>query len=55
MNKKEREIPSIALLSADLAWSLLTPKQQQQSLEYLEKVGEKEQTSESTKEIHSKR
>ncbi len=55
MNERKGKILSIALLSANLAWNLLTPDQQRQSLEYLKKVREKEQTSEKTQEICSKR
>jgi len=53
MNEQEREILSIASLSADLAWKLLTPEQQQQLLKYLEKVQEKKIINENTKEIRS--
>lgn len=53
MNEQEREILSIASLSADLAWKLLTLEQQQQLLKYLEKVQEKKITNENTKEIRS--
>ncbi len=53
MNEQEREILSIASLSADLAWKLLTLEQQQQLLQYLEKVQEKKITNENTKEIRS--
>ncbi len=56
MNERgENRNLSIALLSADLAWKLLTPEQQRKSLEYLEKVREKEQASEKTQKIHPKR
>lgn len=51
MNEQEREVLSIASLSADLAWKLLTLEQQQQLLQYLEKVQEKKITNENTKEI----
>ena len=51
MNEQEHKILSIAALSASLAWSLLTPEQQRQALEYLEKVREKERTNEKTQEI----
>ncbi|HEU5376590.1 MAG TPA: hypothetical protein VFV38_14225 [Ktedonobacteraceae bacterium] len=40
MSKQGREISSIASLSPDLAWKLLTPRQQKQHLEYLKKVHE---------------
>jgi hypothetical protein len=40
MSKQGREIPSIASLSPDLAWNLLTQQQQQKHLEYLKKVHE---------------
>jgi len=53
MNEQEREILSIASLSADLAWKLLTLEQQQQLLQYFEKVQEKKITNENTKEIRS--
>jgi len=53
MNEQEREILSIASLSADLAWKLLTREQQQQLLQYFEKVQEKKITNENTKEIRS--
>ncbi len=53
MNEQEREILSIASLSADLAWKLLTLEQQQQLLQYLEKVQEKKITNENTEEIRS--
>jgi hypothetical protein len=55
MTERKSKIPSIALLSANLAWNLLTPDQQQQSLEYLKQVREKEQASEKTQEIRPKR
>lgn len=55
MNKREQKILSVALLSADLAWNLLTPEQQRQSLEYLKRVNEKEKTREDPQEIHTQR
>jgi hypothetical protein len=40
MNEQKCKTPSIASLFPDLAWKLLTSDQQQQLLEYLEKVHE---------------
>ncbi len=51
MNKREGKFLSIALLSANLAWNLLTPEQQRQSLKYLETVCEKERTNEKTYKV----
>ena len=55
MDKEECEIRSIASFSAALAWNLLTLEQQQRSLEYLEKVREKERTNEKTQKIRTAR
>jgi hypothetical protein len=55
MNEQESKILSVASLSADLAWSLLTPEQQQQLLRYLEKVQKEEKTNEKTYKIRATR
>jgi hypothetical protein len=55
-NKQERKFLSVALLSADLAWKLLTLEQQRQSLEYIKKVcKEKEEPDEDTQEVRATR
>lgn len=40
MNEQNRKTPSIASLSSSLAWNLLTPEEQRNLLEYLDKVHE---------------
>ena len=40
-DRGKTEITSIASLSADLAWSLLTPEEQRLVLEYIDKVRER--------------
>ena len=44
--RKDSQVLVVAQLSADLAWSLLTPEQQKMTLEYLEKVREWETNQE---------
>lgn len=55
MDEQKRKNLSIASLSANLAWNLLTPEEQRQLLAYLEKVREKEQIREKTQEKRSVR